>query len=255
MTRHIIIGDVHGCIEELNELLERLELRLSDRLIFVGDLIDKGPDSLGVLRRVRALREVYDVEIVLGNHEEKLCRYWKHLREGRTEVAEGMVERKPELAQMTVDFDAADAALLQSMSMYCLVPRGVVVHAGIPPALRRLPSRDEYERARGEDKKLFEQMLRLRRIRPDGGFVAIGDDTEGTDFWAERYTGMYGTVFFGHEAFMEQHPVVFPHAIGLDLGCCYGGYLAAAVLDDERYGIRFVSVMAHDVYSQRHHED
>lgn len=239
-------------MDELGDLLARLKLRLSDRLVFVGDLIDKGPDSLGVLRRVRTLRQSYDVELVLGNHEEKLLRYWRHLEQGRLDVAEAMYKRKPELQHMTEAFDGVDAEMLRAMSPTCRVPYGVVVHAGIPPSLWRLPLKHEYEQATGKDKRLYGQMLRLRRLTADGGFVAAGDDTTGTEFWAERYRGTHGTVFFGHEPFMEQHPVMFRDAVGLDLGCCYGGRLAAAILDEDTHGIRFASVPARRAYAERH---
>ena len=64
--RTLIIGDVHGCIRELNLLLEKIAFRAGeDRLIFVGDLINKGPNSLDVLERVRGLK----AEVILGNHE------------------------------------------------------------------------------------------------------------------------------------------------------------------------------------------
>ncbi|HEX8909086.1 MAG TPA: metallophosphoesterase, partial [Anaeromyxobacteraceae bacterium] len=56
-VRTIVVGDVHGCLEELDELLRLVELRPGfDRLVFVGDLLDRGPDSLGVVRRARELR-------------------------------------------------------------------------------------------------------------------------------------------------------------------------------------------------------
>lgn len=254
--RHIIIGDVHGCLGEMLDLFDQLHLRLSDRIVFAGDLIHKGPDSVGVVRRVRALCQSYDVHAVVGNHEDKLLRYWRHLREGRLDVAEAMYKRKPELQTLTEALDGADATFLQSMPLYCRVMRGLVVHGGIPPSLWQLPLQHEYENARGDEKRLYSQMIRLRRLTPSGDFVATGDDTEGTEFWAERYRGTFGLVFFGHEPFMEPHPVVFRHAIGLDLGCCYGGRLAAAVLDEEKHGIRFVSVPARRAYAKyRHGED
>ncbi|PIP91702.1 MAG: hypothetical protein COW01_01875 [Bdellovibrionales bacterium CG12_big_fil_rev_8_21_14_0_65_38_15] len=64
--RTLVIGDVHGCLRELDLLLEKVGFRQgSDRLIFVGDLINKGPNSLGVLQRVFELK----AEVVIGNHE------------------------------------------------------------------------------------------------------------------------------------------------------------------------------------------
>ena len=68
MPRTIAIGDVHGCAEEFEELLKRLELKPDDRVIQVGDLVNRGPDS----HRVIELAREYQVESIIGNHELRL---------------------------------------------------------------------------------------------------------------------------------------------------------------------------------------
>jgi predicted MPP superfamily phosphohydrolase len=80
--RQIIIGDVHGCIDELNELMQLLAPSADDQLIFIGDLIDRGPDSSGVVRQVVQWSKQMDVKLILGNHEEKFLRYVKHIKDG-----------------------------------------------------------------------------------------------------------------------------------------------------------------------------
>ena len=62
MTRTIIIGDVHGMLRELESLLGRLQPTPGDTAVFVGDLVDKGPDSVGVVRRVRELADTVPSE-------------------------------------------------------------------------------------------------------------------------------------------------------------------------------------------------
>lgn len=77
--RLICIGDVHGCIDELNALLEKIEPHTGDRLVFLGDLVDRGPDSPAVVRRVRGLLDVLPgSSVVLGNHEGKLAQRLKN---------------------------------------------------------------------------------------------------------------------------------------------------------------------------------
>ena len=68
MERTIVIGDVHGCADELGDLLGRLQVQAQDRIIQVGDLINRGPDSVRCVRIAQAHR----FELVYGNHELRL---------------------------------------------------------------------------------------------------------------------------------------------------------------------------------------
>lgn len=69
MARILAIGDVHGCLTALDTLLGLVGLRPTDQLVFLGDYVDRGPDSKGVLDRVLELRRGYDVVCLRGNHE------------------------------------------------------------------------------------------------------------------------------------------------------------------------------------------
>ena len=83
MMRSIIIGDIHGCDRELKELLEQVQPGEEDRLILLGDLFDRGPESREVFRTVQALAEQFGERFVLlrGNHEDYLLREKLTLRE------------------------------------------------------------------------------------------------------------------------------------------------------------------------------
>src|ERR1700686_4607229 len=70
--RQFAIGDVHGCLTALQTLLDRLAPGREDKLIFLGDLIDRGPDSQAVVDTVLQLRQKCLVEVIEGNHEEML---------------------------------------------------------------------------------------------------------------------------------------------------------------------------------------
>src|ERR1051325_7188753 len=77
MSRYVI-GDIHGCIDELRRLVEPLPLRSGDSLIFLGDYIDRGPDSAGVVAYLIALQsELREISLVFlkGNHEDMLLSY------------------------------------------------------------------------------------------------------------------------------------------------------------------------------------
>src|SRR5262245_22201687 len=69
MPRLLAIGDIHGCSRALDALLEAVKLTAEDRLIFLGDYVDRGPDSRGVVERVLALHASYPVVALRGNHE------------------------------------------------------------------------------------------------------------------------------------------------------------------------------------------
>ena len=71
MSRTIVIGDVHGCSEELRSLLRACDHQASDKVVFVGDLVAKGPDSRGVLAIVREL----SAQSVLGNHDARVLEH------------------------------------------------------------------------------------------------------------------------------------------------------------------------------------
>ena len=73
--RKIIIGDIHGCIDELKSLVSKIAITSNDELFFIGDLIDKGPDSVAVVKYVYALSKKNKTILILGNHEEKFLRY------------------------------------------------------------------------------------------------------------------------------------------------------------------------------------
>ena len=93
--RTIIVGDVHGCRGELEGLLDRLVFASGDRLVFVGDLVARGPDSLGVLDVVRRTGAI----VVRGNHEQKLLDW----RRARTAWMRGEAAAKPPIGRMHRD--------------------------------------------------------------------------------------------------------------------------------------------------------
>jgi predicted MPP superfamily phosphohydrolase len=75
--RSFVIGDIHGCLAELTFLINNLPLEQGDRIVFLGDYIDRGPDSKGVVSYLVDLkaRAVYDLVFLKGNHEDMLMSY------------------------------------------------------------------------------------------------------------------------------------------------------------------------------------
>jgi hypothetical protein len=200
-ARTVIVGDVHGCAGELDALLERTRFVAGkDRLVFVGDLVVRGPDSHGVL----ALVDRLGARAARGNHEEKLLAWW---RRGKP------LGPDHERVAKTLSEDEWD--LLEDLPTWIDLPEhGVrVVHAGVIPGvpIERAPE---------------EALLKVRTIDSQGRW---SDDADGGALWGSRYTGPPHVVF-GHNARPE--PQLHPWATGIDTGCVYGGRLTALVLHD-----------------------
>lgn len=200
MGRTLIVGDVHGCCGELEMLLEHVGFTEgTDRLVLVGDLVARGPDSQGTLAIVRRL----GARAVRGNHENRLLT-WRRTRE----------PLGPEHARVADALSEEEWAQLEAMPLWIDLPEhGVrVVHAGVlegtapeatpPGALLKMRTIDE--RGRWSDE-------------PDAG-----------PLWGKRYAGPPHVVF-GHNARPE--PQVHPWATGIDTGCVYGGRLTGVLLE------------------------
>lgn len=230
----LIIGDVHGCIHELKALWAKVSPDAQTRIIFLGDLIDRGPHSATVVNFVRDKAKTHELILIQGNHEVKAIKRWE---QGHgSDVG---------LEQAHIDF------LKTGLPFYAFENgRFIAVHGGIYPAFcehyTQLP--DLKEQANWE-RKLKDRVSRFyfcRYVNTEGNTVSLGQQSDDDNFWADVYTGQYGTAFFGHQPFFSG-PVVFPHAVSLDTGCAFGGKLSAAYID-ENCRISFVSVKADDAY-------
>ena len=253
-ARTVVIGDVHGCIEEFNELLATLApVAGHDTVVLCGDLVDKGPHSAQVVARARALREsgVHTV-LVLGNHEEKHSRFRARLAKGEDTSA---LKGHEGIAAITDGLSSEDVAFLDTAVLFHRLPEhGVtVVHAGIPLNVAALVG-DTSTLSRKERDRLA-SVCRVRFVRPStGGMVPLGEERDGDEYWADAYDGRFGHVLFGHEPFVGDRDGRFPHATGLDTGVVFGGRLTAAVLVEGR-DMAFVSVAARARYAKHLHAE
>ncbi|HYX27276.1 MAG TPA: metallophosphoesterase [Pyrinomonadaceae bacterium] len=212
MGRTIVVGDIHGCFDELNDLIELIGLGGDDRLIATGDLIIKGPKS----------REVLDLFIsdrrfssVVGNHD-RIIR-----QKMRGEPVRLNKEQRAALKQLDFNRDRY-AAFLRSMSFTIHLNSHLVVHAGVRPGVA-----------------LDEQVASdLTEIRTMGGDP---QKRRGVP-WYSIYRGPQ-TILFGH--WPAKEPRRASHAIGLDTGCVYGGRLTAFIIESGD----FVSVPARAKYA------
>lgn len=222
MRRTLIIGDVHGCIDELQELLRACAWSREDRVVLAGDLVAKGPDSAAVVHWAREL----GAEAVRGNHDEHVLRWYRADAAAREEM-----KFRREHRQVIETLGASDWRYLAGLPAFLRLPEhGVlVVHAGLVPG-RPLEAHAEKD------------LLNMRSLTPEGE-PSARIEGEGFVPWASRWKGPE-TVVFGHDAVrgLQRHS----HAYGLDSGCVYGGALTALVLPERR----LVSVRAKRVYSE-----
>lgn len=217
-----LVGDVHGCREELESLLTELGYGLvrdeagrpvdavppaGRRAVFLGDLVDRGPDTPGVLRLVMGMVASGAALCVPGNHEDKLLRA---LRGKQVTTSHGLAESLAQLAAQTEEFRARVVTFLDGLVSHYVLDGGalVVAHAGL------------LERYHGRTS---------RRVRD---FCLYGQTTGETDefglpvryAWAQDYRGR-ATVVYGHTPVPE--PEWVNDTICVDTGCVFGGRLTA----------------------------
>jgi bis(5'-nucleosyl)-tetraphosphatase (symmetrical) len=225
--RRIFIGDVQGCREELERLLERLHFDpAADVLHPVGDLVNRGPDSLGALRLLRDL----DSLPVLGNHDLHLL----HVRAGK---------RSPRAGDTLADVLSAPdvdelCGWLAAQPFLRVFDDAYLVHAGLHPSWTDpaavLGGVDPLDPNAGAVFAVRVRHCTERGERPSED-PPEGRTAQGYKPWFEHYdAARHGgrTVVFGHWAMLGL--VLRPHLRGLDTACVWGGKLTAWIAEEDR---------------------
>jgi protein phosphatase len=224
-----IIGDIHGCFDELRALLTNLGYVEGHhpegrKAIFLGDLVDRGPKIPEVLKLVMKMTASGDALAVPGNHDTKLMRKLRgrdvQITHGLAESLKQLDEEPPELKDQVADF-------IDSLVSHYVLDDGrlVVAHAGLKEELQ----------GRGSGK-----------VRD---FALYGETTGETDEfglpvrynWAAEYRGR-ATVVYGHTSVPE--PEWLNNTVCIDTGCVFGGKLTALRYPEKE----FVSVPALQTY-------
>ncbi len=216
--RVIVIGDLHGCYNEALALIKKLSLKAEDRLIFLGDLVDRGPKP----------RECVELAMnhacVLGNHEEK------HLRQRYYPDA----KLSPSHLFTRRSLEAKHYAWFESLPMAICIPQhnAIVVHAGMYPGVE-LAAQDPHH------------LMHIQHIKPPSLKTHWPSKApEDYKFWTHYWQGTE-RVIFGHTVLTK--PLVQANAVGIDTGGCFGGNLTAVVLPSWE----FVSVPGTDYTNGR----
>jgi len=258
------IGDVQGCFSELQSLLELIEFdRRTDTLWFVGDLVNRGPQSLEVLRLVEALGDA--ARVVLGNHDLHLLATSQGVRKFKSRDTFSDVLEAPDCARLIgwlreqpllhhdeeLDFTMVHAGVAPQWSL-----DDAIRHAGEVSAIVRGSSWIEFfehmygdtpsrwdNKLDGWDRMRFitNALTRIRYCNPDGSLALAvkespGSASDGLSPWfAVPNRATTGSrVVFGHWATLQLDAPLSPsHGVHhIDFGCVWGGQLAALRLDD-----------------------
>jgi predicted phosphodiesterase len=205
--RLIAIGDIHGCHQEFAELLVRLAPTKDDRIVLLGDLINRGPDSCKVIDLARECRAT----ALLGNHELRFLKYRrtsdkKYLKEGDLGTHQKL---RP-----------ADWEYIEAMKLTLEEPalNLVFVHGGFLPE-------------QPWQKQPAEVVTRIQVVDRNGR-PAKRADAPAAPLWADLWSGP-PFVVYGHTPRPEIYKLKW--SVGIDTGCVYGGHLTAYVLPEKRF--------------------
>ncbi|HMN95271.1 MAG TPA: metallophosphoesterase [Phycisphaerales bacterium] len=213
----IAVGDVHGCGVELRGLLAAVDrTHRAARLVFVGDLLTKGPTPSEVLRELLDRREAgQEIALICGNHDLRMLAALVQVQSGVSPNHLGRTERAcwQDLAKhgmlrlaMRLMVEASETTELRD-------PAGTwtIVHGGIDPALGLAGTPDDVK-------------IHIKAL-------------DGEPHWWERYDGRDGLIVVGHKPLPE--PMVLsgadgrPIVVNVDSGCVYGGWLSAYAIESE----------------------
>ncbi len=210
MGRIFAIGDIHGCISNLKSIMDTIDIDAqNDALVFIGDYIDRGPDSKGVVDFVLELREnIEHVICLLGNHELMFLDYlhdknvYKEMflinGGDHTISSYGVVETTDKIR---VNVPENHMEFFTSLLPYYETEDYIFVHAGLRPAIPL-------------EKQDIEDLIWIRHEFINSSY----------DFGK--------TVVFGHTPLPQ--PLIDSNKIGIDTGAVYGGKLTCVELPEVR---------------------
>ena len=199
--RHIFIGDIHGCSVELQELIDKIDLKEGDHLFSTGDVINKGPDSIACLE----ILAKYNAATVMGNHEAYFLKLW-HTQTNFSHPFFKQFQGKSNEVLNTI----------QSWPLYRETDKFLLVHAGLEPGIQNL------------DNMSPKVLMNIRTWNCHKKCIGLPEDPPWHAFFNPKKP-----VIFGHWAVKGLQDL--PFFKGLDTGCVYGGQLTAYCLEENRF--------------------
>lgn len=246
--RIICIGDVHGCLDELKQLIEKVNYDQNyDRLILVGDLVDRGLYSIETVSYVQE----NGFECVAGNHDNKFVRYNHHEIKKVEAHKHGKTYKNPMRlsAEKKETYNALSKSNLKWLSslpdfIFCEDENLLIVHAGVQPGLDPLGQKGNvYRHCRYVDNETY-NLVNLD--------TSTYTQPYGTSHWSDLYDGTINIVY-GHQVFDKEKPYETENfngakTFGIDTGCCFGGNLTALIFEDDGRSFHYEQVKAAKKY-------
>ncbi len=214
---HYIIGDVHSNVVELKKLLEQLKLKENDKLVFLGDYVDKNINTKETLEILWFLNKTYECVFIKGNHEYAWERYLNHgeyfrqdflLKYGSTEALRQYAKNPEELIlkndiKNIKIFLKSYLELIKITYDYYLIDKYLAIHAGL----------------------LKEQLGQKKIKMQELNYFLRKDKIDFDNLYLDKYI-----IVAGH-SYLSDEPLVEKGYINIDLGAGFGGYMGA--LDSE----------------------
>jgi len=215
----IIIGDLHGCYDEAIELLKKCDYSFKDKVIFLGDLVDRGKDNDKCMDLAMHLQDVQQsTSCVMGNHEEKHIYYEDYLKKhGKLpdKMSPTHLETRSQLSKKHYDF-------MRTMPLYLEIPEYniICVHAGLYPDV---PLHLQSKR----------HLLHIQSIKPghQESYWASKVPDNTWKYWTNYWKGPQRVVF-GHSVLDK--PLHNDYVTGIDGGAVFGMQLHALVLPENK---------------------
>lgn len=224
----LIVGDVHGCLHEMEELLQEAKSKFPDQEIlpiFVGDLLSKGPFPVETLKKLQKI-EHYAVR---GNHDEAILRQVLSLKK------EELYQLPPKYSWVPNLSDDDDIGYLRELPYTISIPSlsVIIVHAGLVPGIPLT------------EQELTNMIIMRNLVKSPEGTLSAAELTNEGEAWASFWPGP-DHVYFGHDARrkLQKHA----HATGLDTGCVYGNQLTGDVVTKD--STELIQVKAKQVYKE-----
>ncbi|MEN6320583.1 MAG: metallophosphoesterase family protein [Syntrophaceae bacterium] len=208
MEKIFVIGDIHGCLSHLNAMMAKIDIDAEkDTLVFIGDYIDRGSNSKGVIDAILDIKKnIKNVICLLGNHEQMLLNYYLENRDEELFMHNGGMSTIISYGftpggKKHLHIPDEHMEFFTTLQPYCVKDKYIFAHAGLRPGISM-------------DKQEIEDLLWIRY-----------------EFINSRYD--FGkVVIFGHTPLSFTSPLIDENKIGIDTGAVYGGKLTCVELPE-----------------------